>query len=64
MFALMWAQMAKAALDRTDSGDDFYENKLATARYFFERVLPDAASHLAKVKTGAAPVMALQAEAF
>jgi hypothetical protein len=64
MFAMMWAQMAKAALDRKNSGDAFYTDKLATARYFFERVLPDATAHLAKVKTGAGPVMALKAEAF
>jgi alkylation response protein AidB-like acyl-CoA dehydrogenase len=63
-FALMWAKMAKAALAHEGSRDVFYSNKLATARYFFERVLPDAASHLAKVKTGAAPVMALGADAF
>jgi hypothetical protein len=62
--SLMWGKMARAALDRQGTGDRFYADKLATARYFFERVLPDAASHLAKVKTGAAPVMALSADAF
>ena len=46
------------------SGDRFYADKLITARYFFERVLPDATSHLAKVKTGAGPVMALGADSF
>lgn len=63
-FSLMWAKMAKAALARAGSGDRFYLDKLATARYFFERVLPDAASHLVKVKSGAASVMALPADAF
>ncbi|MFT3724389.1 MAG: acyl-CoA dehydrogenase C-terminal domain-containing protein [Hyphomonadaceae bacterium] len=63
-FALMWAKMAKAALAKEGSDDRFYADKLATARYFFDRVLPDATSHLAKVKTGAAPVMALPADAF
>ena len=63
-FALMWAKMAKAALAKEVSGDRFYADKLATARYFFDRVLPDATSHLAKVKTGATPVMALPADAF
>jgi hypothetical protein len=29
-----------------------------------ERVLPDAGAHLAKVKSGAATMMALPAEAF
>jgi alkylation response protein AidB-like acyl-CoA dehydrogenase len=60
----MWAQMAKAALDKQGSGDRFYADKLVTARYFFDRVLPDVGSHLAKVKTGAGPVMALSADAF
>ena len=63
-FALMWAKMARAALAKEGGGDRFYADKLATARYFFDRVLPDATSHLAKVKTGAAPVMALPADAF
>jgi len=63
-FALMWAKMAKAALAKEGSGDRFYAEKLATARYFFDRVLPDATSHLAKVKTGATSVMALPADAF
>jgi alkylation response protein AidB-like acyl-CoA dehydrogenase len=62
--SMMWGKMAKAALEKSGSGDPFYENKLLTARYFFERVLPDATSHLAKVKTGAGPVMALKPEAF
>ncbi|HVY87598.1 MAG TPA: acyl-CoA dehydrogenase C-terminal domain-containing protein [Hyphomonadaceae bacterium] len=62
--SLMWAKMAKAALAMEASGDRFYSDKLATGRYFFERVLPDATSHLAKVKTGAGPVMALGADAF
>ncbi len=61
---LMWAKMAKAALAKEGAGDRFYADKLATARYFFDRVLPDATSHLAKVKTAAAPVMALGADAF
>ncbi len=62
--SLMWAKMAKAALEKQGAGDRFYADKLMTARYFFDRVLPDAASHLAKVKTGAGPVMALSADAF
>jgi alkylation response protein AidB-like acyl-CoA dehydrogenase len=62
--AYMWCRMAAAALPGADQGDDFCSDKLVTARYFFERVLPDATSHLAKVKTGAAPVMALAADRF
>ena len=60
----MWAIMAKEALDRASEDDPFYTNKLITARYFFERVLVESSAHLAKVKTGADAMMALDAEAF
>ena len=64
--AYMWAKMAKAAQARIADGeaDPFYANKLITGRYFVERVLPETGAHLAKLKTGAAPVMALPADAF
>jgi alkylation response protein AidB-like acyl-CoA dehydrogenase len=64
--AYMWALMAKAALAKVAAGDAdaFYANKLIVGRYFLARILPDAAAHLAKLKTGAEPVMALPAEAF
>jgi alkylation response protein AidB-like acyl-CoA dehydrogenase len=64
----MWARMARVALDRLGEGangrEAFYEAKLNTARFFFKRVLPDSAALALKVKAGAEPVMALDAEAF
>ncbi|HWA61591.1 MAG TPA: acyl-CoA dehydrogenase C-terminal domain-containing protein [Caulobacteraceae bacterium] len=64
--AYMWALMAKAALAKTAAGDadPFYAAKLAVGRVFLERILPDAGSHLAKMKTGSEALMALSAEAF
>jgi alkylation response protein AidB-like acyl-CoA dehydrogenase len=65
--AYMWALQAKAALAAKKNGgaaDPYYETKLATGRYFLARTLPDAGAHLAKLKSGADPVMALSAEAF
>ena len=64
--AYMWALMAKAAQAKMAAGssDPFFTTKLTTGRYFIERILPDAASHLAKLKTGSATLMALPAEAF
>ena len=64
--AYMWAMMAKAAhaQGRRGDADPFYADKLTTGRYFLERILPEAGAHLAKLKTGAEPVMALPAEAF
>ena len=64
--AYMWLLTAKAAAARISGGDTdrFYADKLTVGRYFLARVLPDADAHLAKLKTGAEPVMALEAEAF
>ena len=66
-FGLMWARMAKASLAALDAGaddPDFYQTKLATGRYYMARQLPATATHLARIRSGAEPVMALSAEAF
>ncbi|WP_157017762.1 acyl-CoA dehydrogenase C-terminal domain-containing protein [Mesorhizobium xinjiangense] len=64
----MWGRMAKASQARLadGAGDDaaFHENKLVTARYFMERVMPETAAHLARISSGADSMMALDAEAF
>ena len=64
--AYMWAKMAVVAQTKIDSGsnEDFYPNKIITGRYFMLRMLPMLDSHLAKIKTGAKPVMELEAAAF
>ncbi|MEO1475505.1 MAG: acyl-CoA dehydrogenase C-terminal domain-containing protein [Pseudomonadota bacterium] len=64
--AYMWAKMAKTSLEKAAEGttDPFYANKLVTARYYFERILPESHTHLAKLQTGAGTMMALDAEAF
>jgi len=64
---LMWVRMAKAALAALDEGRGdraFLEAKLATARFYMKRQLPACAAHLARIESGADPVMALPAEAF
>ena len=58
----MWAQMAKAALAKGEA--DFAKNKLITARFFADRLLPETGLRLARVTAGAGDVMALEAEAF
>ena len=64
--AYMWMKMAVVAQAKIDEGsnDQFYPNKIITGRYFMLRMLPMLDSHLAKIKTGAEPVMALEAAAF
>jgi len=66
-FGLSWAMMAKEARAALAAGAEdavFYETKLATGRYYMQRLLPETALRLARIQTGAAPVMALDAEAF
>ncbi len=63
----MWGQMAKAAFDGLAKGggdQDFYRNKLVTARFFMERILPETALRKARIETGAETMMALSSEAF
>ncbi|MCU4654979.1 acyl-CoA dehydrogenase C-terminal domain-containing protein [Roseibacterium sp. SDUM158016] len=64
---LMWARMARASLQALADGTDdpvFHETKLATARFYMARQLPMTATHLARIQSGAGPVMALDAANF
>jgi acyl-CoA dehydrogenase len=64
---LMWARMAKAAQEALAAGasdEAFYRTKLATARYYMTRQLPMTATHLARIQSGAEPVMELEAANF
>ena len=64
---LMWAKMARAAhaaLDGGAPGTAFYETKIATGRFYMARELPQTKALLARIESGADPVMALNAEAF
>ena len=62
----MWARMAKVSLDEIAGGssDPFYADKLKTGQYFIDRILPETGTHLAKLKTGAGSMMALEADNF
>jgi hypothetical protein len=51
----MWLRMAQVALAK--SGEAFYDAKVATARFYFAKVLPQASSLATTIATGAAPVM-------
>ncbi|MEQ8368167.1 MAG: acyl-CoA dehydrogenase C-terminal domain-containing protein, partial [Roseicyclus sp.] len=64
---LMWAKMAKASLKALDDGTedpDFHRTKLATGRFYMARSLPMTTTHLARIQSGADPVMALDAANF
>ena len=64
---LMWARSAKAAqaaLAAGASDTSFYEAKIATGRYYMTRQLPATGLHLARIESGADPVMALSEDQF
>jgi alkylation response protein AidB-like acyl-CoA dehydrogenase len=63
--AFVWARMVVVALDRLD-GDDggFYHAKLATGRFFMQRILPQTGALLATVMAGKKPLMAFPEDAF
>jgi acyl-CoA dehydrogenase len=62
----MWGRIIKAVLARQAAGtsNTALDAKLALARFYNARVLPEAAAHLARIVSGAEPLMALAAEAF
>jgi len=61
-YAWLWARMATLALPK--SADDFYRAKLATARFYFAKLLPETQSLLAQLKNGGKSVMSLPDDAF
>jgi len=64
MFAYFWARMARVALDKAGSGDPFYAAKLATARFYFARLLPETAGLVRSARSGVAPLMAMDEATF
>ena len=64
---LMWSWIAKSACDaltREIPDQAFLNAKLATGRYYMVRRLPMTRTHLARIESGAAPVMSLPEESF
>lgn len=63
--AYLWAQMASIALTKEAQDDSgFYKAKLATATFFFERVLPQTGALFASIMAGSATMMDFPEDAF
>jgi len=64
----MWARIAQGAQAKLASGADGaaerLKAKLVTGRFFVERMLPETATHLARIQAGATSTMELPAEGF
>lgn len=63
VYAYFWARMAKVALDKQAEGA-FYATKLATARFYFAKMLPETAMNLQQIRAGADTLMHLDAASF
>jgi alkylation response protein AidB-like acyl-CoA dehydrogenase len=64
VFAYFWARMAKVALAKVDGGDPFYKAKLATARFYYAKLLPETASLIRTARTGLKPLMEMDEALF
>jgi len=69
----IWARMAQvsnqalaseALGNHNESGDDFYQSKIHTARYYFTRLLPRRLSLIASAKSGSECLFAIDDELF
>jgi len=62
----MWARIVKAVLARKAAGgsNPALDVKLTLARFFNERMMPEAGAHLARLTAGAGSIMELPADAF
>ncbi len=62
-----WLRMATVSQQKlaVGTGDKrFHEAKLKTARFYFSRLLPETATLLAAIQSGAAPIMAMAVDEF
>jgi len=62
-----FAKASVLSLGKLAAGDEeaaFYDAKIKTARFFFERMLPQVGSLLAQIKAGKASMMALDEAVF
>ena len=53
-YAWLWARMAAVSFGQED---DFHRGKIATARFYFAKLLPETQALLAQLKTGAKTLM-------
>jgi hypothetical protein len=63
----MWVRTAQIAVEKLPNAGvdtEFYQTKLATARFFVERILPQAGALLFTIKAGKASLMEVPESAF
>ncbi|MNT97365.1 hypothetical protein D3C72_2396780 [compost metagenome] len=63
-YAYMWSRMAAVARDALVQDPAFYGAKLASAAFFFERLLPRTLSLQASIRAGSASLFELDPAQF
>ncbi|MCH7796478.1 MAG: acyl-CoA dehydrogenase, partial [Proteobacteria bacterium] len=63
--AYIWARTAKVVLDKPEGERQaFHQAKLATARFYMTRILPQTSGLFAAINAGAKPIMAVEEDWF
>jgi butyryl-CoA dehydrogenase len=63
--AYLWARMAEVAIAKQDDDPDgFYKAKIATARFFADRILPETGARFSAIMAGGKSMMAFDDAAF
>ena len=63
-YAYLWARMAQVAQDQRSEDPGFYGAKMATAQFYFSRLLPRILSLEQSIRAGSASLFGLEAEQF
>lgn len=69
MMAFFWAKMAAKAFEKLASGDgietkEFYQSKIQTAEFYFDRLLPRTKAHASAVLAPASATMQMPIDSF
>ncbi|CAN7480662.1 acyl-CoA dehydrogenase C-terminal domain-containing protein [Variovorax sp. LjRoot290] len=62
--AWTWARMAEVAAKQSESTDPIYASKIATARYYYRRLLPQTAALCGEIRAGSSALMAPTLDLF
>ncbi len=63
VYGYFWARMAKVALE-SDLSDPFYKAKLQTARFYYQRLMPETNTLLATMLSGSDVLLDMHVDAF
>ncbi len=63
VYGYFWARMAKIALSK-DASDSFYQAKLQTARFYYQRLMPETNMLLQTMLSGSDVLLDMEVDAF